>query len=284
MEFEDQNGEELSRLSRAEVLEASAFSREEAMALVGLYISMQKLRVSASNKVSAHARNVDELADPVLIMKLKAKLHFLEKDAAKGLKKWAETQALGRWAMQIRGVGPVITAGLLAHIDVARAPTAGAVWRFAGLDPTCVWQSGEKRPYNAALKRLCWLLGESFKKVPADADYSDPACLYAKLYRQRKEKEVERNELGENAVAAKQRLADSRGRRVSPEQRKIWGSGKLQAVGVDRRAARYAVKIFLSHFHQVGREILGLPMVKPWAIEHGGHAHYIAPPCWPIEE
>ena len=34
-----------------------------------------------------------------------------------------------------------------------------------GLDPTCKWRRAKKRPWNASLKRLCWLMGESFVKV-----------------------------------------------------------------------------------------------------------------------
>jgi hypothetical protein len=278
--------EVVRRLSREEVLDAATFNREQALALVGLYYGIQKLRIGASNKESAHRRQVDALADPALIRTQKEQLHVVEKQTGRALQEFARAQPLGRWALSLLGVGPIITAGLLAHIDISRAPTAGAVWRFAGLDPTCKWEPGVKRPYNAALKTLCWKLGESFKKIPLDTDFSQPAALYARLYRERKEIEIQRNELGEHAEAARERLAEATRKRfrISPEQREIWAAGKRQAVGLDRMAMRYAVKIFLSHFHQVGREILGLPLVKPWAVEHGGHTHIIAPPCWPMQE
>lgn len=284
--IENTDTPDVQRLTRAEVLTAAGLNREQAMALVGLYYSMQKLRIGASNKESAHERRVDVMADPVLIRKLKDQLLILEKQAARGLKAFAEAQPLGRWALQLLGVGPVIAAGLLAHIDVARAPTAGAVWRFSGLDPTCRWEAGAKRPYNAALKTLCWKLGESFKKIPLDTDFSRPEALYARLYRERKALEVQRNELGEHAEGARARLEEATRKRfrISAEQRETWAAGKRQPVGLDRMAGRYAVKIFLSHFHQVGREILGLPLVAPWAIEHGGHVHLMTPPCWPMSE
>jgi hypothetical protein len=44
---------------------------------------------------------------------------------------------------------------LLARIDIVKAPTAGHIWRYAGLDPTVRWNKGEKRPWNAGLKVLC---------------------------------------------------------------------------------------------------------------------------------
>ena len=72
---------------------------------------------------------------------------------------------IGPWAMATIGVGPVICAGVIARIDIHRAPTVGHIWRFAGLDPTQKWEKGKKRPWNTDLKRICWLLGESFVKV-----------------------------------------------------------------------------------------------------------------------
>ncbi len=291
------------KLTRLEVLEASTFTREQALSLVGMYYSAQKLRVGAGNRISAHERSVDVLSDSNLVRLLKADLEKIEKQAARGLKAFAESQLLGRWALSQVGVGPVIAAGLLAHIDLKtcacpvyrgmraqdRPPhvcpgvvTAGAVWRFAGLDPTMTWEKGEKRPYNAKLKRLCWILGECFKKT-----CNNEKAFYGRLYRERKKLEVQRNEAGDFRALALERLAlANRNRyRISPEQREIWGSGKLQAVGLDRRAARYAVKIFLSHLHQVGREILFGECVKPWVLVHGqGHAHFIAPPNWPLVE
>ncbi len=292
------------KLTRAEVMEAAGFGREQAAALVGLYYGIQKSRIGASNKISAHNREVDILADSALIMRLKEALHTLEKETARGLKSFAESQPLGRWCMSIGGIGPVVAAGLLAHIDLNKAKTAGAIWRFAGIDPTMKWNTGEKRPWNAHLKRLCFIIGESFKKVTL-ADKTDDqmgaltdkqkkirevrsetfnseAGLYARLYAQRKQREVERNESGQMRGAAMIKLEEARAkkRKIPKELREIWESGKLPPGGLDRRAARYAVSIFLSHYHTVGRDILGLPLVKPWVIEHGGHVDYIPPPLW----
>ena len=101
----------------------------------------------------------------------------------------------------LHGVGPVIAAGLLAHIDITRANTAGSIWRFAGLDPTSEWKKGTKRPHNAALKTLCWKLGESFVKISGKED-----SVYGKLYKERKAEESAKNERGEFADQAKQKL------------------------------------------------------------------------------
>lgn len=108
--------------------------------------------------------------------------------------------------------------------------------------------------------------------------------LYAQLYRQRKDRDTQYNEEGRFRERALAILANAKKRKVSvsPEQKKCWEAGKLQPCGIDLRAMRYAVKIFLSHFHQIGREIYFKDKVKPWVIVHGGHTHYIPAPNWPM--
>lgn len=281
----EKNGDDLevSQLSKEEIKTAKKYSRQEAMSLVGLYYSIQKSRMGARNKESAHQRNVDVLADPVLITRLKDELKKVEKQCSRGLKAFASAQPLGVWAMSNHGVGHVICAGLLAHIDMNRAVTAGAIWKFAGIIPPELikWEKGQKRPYNAALKTLCWKLGESFKKVSGN-----PEAFYGKIYQERKAFEVAQNESGKLKEQAHKRLALAmkKGYKVSKEQVEIWESGKLQAMGLDLRAMRYTVKIFLSHYHTVGRTMMGLPLVKPWVLAHmpETHVHYIPPPNWPM--
>lgn len=110
--------------------------------------------------------------------------------------------------------------------------------------------------------------------------------LYVRLYMQYKQEEIRRNESGRYAAAARRRLEryEEKGWSPSAEQRKWWGSGKIQPAGLDLRAMRRAVKVFLSHFHQIGREILFKEKVEPWVIVHGGHDDYIPPPCWPMKK
>ena len=97
----------------------------------------------------------------------------------------------------------MIAAGLEAHIDITRAPTVGHIWRYAGLDPTCEWRKGEKRPWNASLKTLCWKIGESFVKVSGKEK-----SLYGRLWKERKELEEKRNAAGEFADQAAERVND----------------------------------------------------------------------------
>ncbi len=278
----DLNGpDQIKKVEKTITKQAAAYDRDDALMLVGFYYGLQKVRVAAGNKVYAHTSRRDQLSDETLINTLKENMEVVERQAWAGLKRYAEASPLGRWCMSNLGVGPVITAGLLAHIDLHIATTPGKIIRFGGLDPTLKWNKGEKRPYNAALKVLLWKLGESFKKVS-----NKPDSLYGRLYRERKLREETKNANGEFAEQAQERLAVAiKNRyRVSEEQKKIWASGKLQQVGVDRRACRYAVTIFLHHYHTVGRALLGYPPIRPWIFEFGGHVDVIPVPHWPMSE
>jgi hypothetical protein len=165
----------------------------------------------------------------------------------------------------VYGIGPVIAAGLMAHIDITKCPTVGHIWRFAGLDPTLKWEKGQKRPFNGPLKTLCWKVGQSFMKFSGQAE-----CQYGAIYRERKQYEIERNEAGGNAAAAAEVLAA----KPNHAQRAIYATGKLSPAQIDARARRYAVKLFLSHMHAVWYEQhFGTEPPLPYPIAILKHAH-----------
>lgn len=250
---------------------AATLGVREARYLVDLYYTMQDYRKAAGNQVRA----LGESEEPHAMLSWSmATFATVEKSIKSALHAYAQNQRAGDWALSIHGIGPVIAAGLLAHINPERAHTAGGVWRFAGLDPTVKWGKGEKRPWNAALKRLAWIIGDSFVKHRAsEKDF------YGKIYDKRKVLEVERNESGQFSETAARTLTEKKFK--DKKTREIYESGKLPDGRIDMRARRYAVKIFLAHYHHVAYEChFGKPPPKPYVIEILGHAHYIGPPNW----
>ncbi len=282
----DLNSSDTQRLSqllvteklRADLLRHLAskpLSKEEARFLVDLYYSQQKLRIHLSNQINAihrEAKKNDTKEEPhELIMLLFNQYRTVEDNIKRALGYYIQGHPIFWFFDQTLGVGPVIASGLCAHIDIQKAITAGAIWRFAGIDPTQTWQKGEKRPWNASLKTLCWKLGDSFVKISGRED-----AFYGQIYRKRKEQEITLNEKGVFSDQAQKALETKNFR--ENQTKKIYESGKLPPGHLDARARRYAVKLFLSHLHQRWREQEGLPLTKPWIIEHGGHSHYIEPP------
>lgn len=244
-------------------------SDTEARFLVDAYYQMQDNRIRADGQ----CRSMRKDGEPHDVLAWLASQNNTLEDQIRGaLKKYAESKPIGRWALSICGIGPVITAGLLAHINIEHCPTAGHLWSFAGMNPTAKWEKGKKRPWNAALKRLCFLIGESFIKVQnRENDY------YGAYYAKRKQREIARNEAGEFAEQAAAVLA---ARRISKDTDAYaaYSSGKLPPAHIHARARRYAVKLFLAHLWETWRTMEGLPVPLPYPIAIKGHAHKIEPP------
>lgn len=228
--------------------------------LVDLYYQLQAFRIASSNVVRSQENEPN-----ALLVWFSQNLDALESRIPSLMKRWAKERREGRWAMSIHGIGEVYTAGLLASIDIGKAPTAGHIWSFCGLNPEMKWEKGEKRPFSARMKVLCWKIGNSFIKQS-----NNPKDIYGKVYRSRKEYEVARNESG---AFNGYKLRTAKGVKIVDE---------LPKFIIDARARRYAVKLFLSHLHHVMFECAnGVPPPKPYILTRPEHAHFIAPPLWP---
>jgi hypothetical protein len=258
---------DIPKASKEVILEAKKLSAPAARFLIAGYYATQdarkrgdmQLRHLGDSVASELAGTVQYTADANAI---------IESQVQRALKAYAESTPVGRWCLAQHGIGPVISAGMIANIDVEMAQTAGAVWRFAGLDPSCKWNKGEKRPWNADLKQLCFHAGECFKRSS-----NHPDSFYGKLYRERKALLVERNDSGGNAERAKTFVTKS------ADVKATLAEGKLPDGNLDRQACNYAVKLFLSHLHAVMYwDRYKKPTPKPFAISILGHAHEIRVP------
>ena len=255
-------------LKRDIVNAALHLSDSEARFLVDYYYIAQDDRKRSTNQ----KRALTESQEPnAVIAWLADQSTTLEKQVLRALDRYTQGHKMGSWMRGIYGIGPVISAGLLAHIDITKAPTVGHIWSFAGLDPRRTWEAGKVRPWNASLKTLCWKVGQSFMKFS-----NQPECVYGQLYRQRKDYEIQRNEAGGNAEVAKEK-ASKVGK--TTDAYKSYSIGKLPPAHIDARARRWAVKIFLSHLHaEWYRRHFNQEPPKPFAIAILGHAHEIKAP------
>jgi hypothetical protein len=274
---------------------ASTLTAREARYLVDSYYQMQGERKRAGNQISSLTKSGEPHAT---LEWLSTNSGALEKQIAGALSAYAESQHMGQWSMSIRGIGPIIAAGLLAHLRIdhwscaaakesmetkpcnpdapcspechmVRNETVGHWWRFAGLDPSSKWDKGGKRPWNTALKTLCFNLGECFIRAGRGPD--NP---YAELYYQRKEYEQRKNEAGEYKELALQIAKD----RPTHAQAKTYKAGKLPDGHIHSRCRRYMVKQFLSdYFMEAYRFETGKEAPLPYPISILGHAHLRTP-------
>jgi len=287
----------IEKMIRAMRLLAAGLTQMEARFLVWAYYAMQEDRKRANNQIRA----LKEVGEPhELVIWVSENARRLENDVKAALDVYSAAHPLGRWMRTIHGIGPVLSAGLLAHIDflhgrkekdcdcetneLKRArmtktlklkegaaicaghpiQTCGAIWRFAGQDPTVHWEKGQRRPFNAELKTICWKIGESFVKVS-----NDEHSFFGKKYKDRKAQEIAKNEAGDFSAQAEAMVKNV------PKHKQVatYKQGILPDGHIHSRAKRFAVKMFLAALFDKGMKLNNLPVPKPYVIGILGHAH-----------
>lgn len=289
---------------------------DEARYLVDSYYEVQKFRMAIGNQIRA----LGESEEPtVLIGFLYNNMVYLEDTIKQSLGEFSGKYAVGRWLKSIVGIGPVLSAGFLVTFDIRRQmclafedeegkgdmewvestgdirkkvaggklfvhdqrvdarATAGAFWRFAGMEPSAVWEKGTKGPWNARAKVLCFKAGECFVKVQNNDD-----DVYGKLLIKRKEAEQARNEAGEYAEQAREKLEKCNTGK-STDAYKHYSEGRLPPAHIHARARRWVMGIFLSRLHNVMYQDYfhtdpPLPYIFSNKHKGGIHTKYIAPP------
>jgi hypothetical protein len=259
-------------------------SAQEARYLVDAYYIIQEDRKRSDSQV----RSMGDEPHEVLAW-FAEQNSILEKQIQRALDAYSASHPVGTWMRSVKGIGPVLAAGLLAHLDIyhpevnpetgevtrVRTRTVGHWWSFGGVDSSKKWEKGKKRPWNATLKTLLWKASDCFVKVSG----GENPGYYGAIYRNRKAYEIGKNEAGEYAEQAKAALAAKRFGEDT-EAHKHYSKGKLPPGHIDARAKRYAVKLFLSHLHDVWyrHEFKEAPPM-PYPIAHLEHVHYIQPPA-----
>jgi hypothetical protein len=243
------------------IIKAYELESKDIADAVELYYDAQKLRIMHANKERSEApRELTEWFSRWLMIG--------ESVITSKLKIWVlgnKSPVEAKWAYDQIGIGPILAAGLAAHIDPEKAQSVSAVWKFAGLAPGFDRkQKGVKLPYCGRLKTLCWKIGESFVKVSGK-----DGATYGKLYAQFKSDEVSRNENGLYAIAAARELSTKK--ITEKKTKETLQSGKLIDAHLHSRAKRRTVKIFLSHYWVKGREARGLDVRPPYAMTVLGH-------------
>jgi hypothetical protein len=202
--------------------------------------TLQKARIAFGNRVGAGERETDAV-DPETIKRLadwEMKFEKLEEEAegeiCELVKEWPIVQQM----YQVRGIGLTLAAKVVAMVDIEKADTVSALWRYAGyavIDGQREYpKKGEKLAYNKRLKCTLYLVGTSFLRSGSP---------YRKIYDKAKERY---------------------------SQTKIdW-----TPMHKHRAAQRIMIKVFLSHLWERWRKLEGLPTRELYVQEKLGHEHY----------
>lgn len=134
--------EALVKLSKDMKVASTTMTRNEARYLLSQYLTMQNNRKAADQK-AMKMEDRDKGEPHAVLNWISDNAFALERQILGALEAYAQSQPMGQWALAIDGVGPVVAAGLLAHIDIEKCPTVGHIWRLMGFDPTARWESTE---------------------------------------------------------------------------------------------------------------------------------------------
>jgi transposase len=205
---------------------------------------IQKARIQFGNRLGAIERQDDNTTDrqQQIVERWLNRFSQLESELDQDIEAAAGEYRIYPYVTEIRGIGPLLAAKLIAMIDIERASTPSALWKYAGY---AVDQNGErdrlhkgeKSPYNTRLKTTCYLIGTSMLRCNSP---------YRRVY-----------------DAAKERYQATR-----PD----WNKARI-----DMASRRKMIKVFLVHLWLVWRELEGLPTRTPYVQEHMGHTHIIQP-------
>lgn len=128
------NLEELSRLTSDLQKAVKLLPSDQVRFLVDMYYSLQRYRIGTDAQVRSTGREPNDF-----LLYMGMVYSSLEKVAQSALGLYAQSKVPGQWAMSIKGIGPVISAGLLAHIDIEQTPSCGALMSFSGSNPAQKW-------------------------------------------------------------------------------------------------------------------------------------------------
>ena len=281
---------------------AKEMSEREARLICDSFETLQRERIRNSNRVKQMVKSKEPCEVLTHITML---MERLEKEMGAVLGIYGPTHPLINWMMEQKGVGALLAVRLYAFVDWNQK-TPSQVWSFGGYNPNVIWGKGEKRPWNARLKRLGYLLGESFVKHQGKDN-----AFYSEYFTRKKRELWNQNINGKFADHARVRKLKVSKKTaaykwysgcVSAEAarmvaNKTWdedgpppwdgmkpgdGIEMLPPAQIHGRARRWVVKLFLGHVWWKNRKLEGVTEgYTPYAPEmlaEEGHTEIIVPP------
>ena len=134
---------------KASVIKIAKEPSDSIRFLVDFYYQTQRQRISADNRIRAILQGYDTTEDgdiPYFLQWTAGTYRNQEKTLKEVLGAYSMTSNVGRWLNDIVGVGPCISAGLLAYFKVnKKMRSCASFWTYAGLNDNNIPWLGTKR-------------------------------------------------------------------------------------------------------------------------------------------
>lgn len=220
-----------------------ALDATELRSVVDIRQTLQKMRISMTNRLSAIDRG-DDQALPATVHTLESwaeRFAQMEEYATNDILTTVEGIEIVDRMTAVKGVGSVLAARFVSMVNIQVPETASALWRYAGF---AVIDGKSERPvkgvklhYNKRLKTVCYIIAGSFLKSRSP---------YAAIYYSARE--------------------------YYRENRPDWTKGHIHNASL-----RKMVKRWIMHVWLVWRQIEGLPVTNPYVQDMMGHTHIDSP-------
>ncbi|MEM4430306.1 MAG: transposase [Thermofilaceae archaeon] len=220
-------------------------TRKRIRTLVEIYYDVQDVRIRTANRLRQVGRV--EGVDPDA-------LKDLEKEIAKRIEEEIEDLPIYKeYLSKIKGIGPVLAAGLITTFDVRKAEHPSSFWKYAGLHVeggrAVRRRRGEKTDYNPKAKVLAWKVGRALLMARNE--------FYTKMYEHHKKREAEKlNHPEEDPKRCP--MYEECAKKLKKAERPAC------AMHIHLRALRKVVKHFLAELFINWRQMEGLPVSPPY--------------------
>ena len=170
-------GLDLSTFKKTQ-LDPSKFSKDTIRYLVDTYYQIQDLRKARDNQLRAIMQGKDGEGFDTSIF-IATQIRNVETQIKSMIDYYTDLIPVCYWAKSNLGIGPIISAGLYARLDITKATSAGSFWSYCGLnDNKTPWLGVEK---SKAIIKEC--MQESEKRLKLVTDMVNEAISTDKKFK-----------------------------------------------------------------------------------------------------
>jgi len=260
------------------------------MQAVGLVYAIQEKRIAIANQAmrQMNPSHLDE-KDKQYLQMISDSFLQLEKAGQAQLKRHLKGIPIyDEWLAGVRGVGPAISAILVAIVDIYEAHTPSALNKFMGLGVDPVTGRAERRTEGKKLSYDPWNKSKALEIV-GKCLIKAKNPIYKKVYDERKHRRQNQqvptcmgcNGTGKRTIVQRE-VETAIGVKKPRGAKECWncnGTGGPAPWGGDDAhreidARRFMVERFLFDFWTAWRKLEGLPIRVPYAEEYLGRGHH----------
>lgn len=250
----------LAHMERHGILRTREEALDELKSVFDDRVQMMKLLLKENNQLLAYKRRVDSPHPETTafleahLKPIEARIAVIDRTLTKLLARYPDP--LVQVALQVPGLGPISVAALSVYVDLNKAATPSALWKYVGLHVAshARYTKGEAGGGNKTLRTVLWNTANVMMRLGGP---------YRFVYDATKQ----RLAISENVVQSR----NTEGRLIEVKWRDTKPSHRHGA------ALRAVVKHLLADYWLVGRTLAGLSTVPLYAETMLGHTHVVAP-------